>query len=166
VVHQLANMSTHASNCCTTWLLRNKIQTCLKIVKLWHKQTNHTRSNSLCKSLCCANCLTVCGALWITYCLNQSHWLSEKAELPGILCMRWVARGSYVHCIAQEIQHNVVSGTGTSSTKSVCREWGRRVSLRRITNYYRPLPLRVDMFDHKGVWNVYEWRYKGSVCTC
>ena len=25
-----------------TWLLRNKIQTCLKIVKLLHKQSNHT----------------------------------------------------------------------------------------------------------------------------
>jgi hypothetical protein len=43
VVQQLANMSTHASNCCTTWLLRNKIQTCLKIVKLLHSQTTpHT----------------------------------------------------------------------------------------------------------------------------
>jgi len=38
VVQQLANMSMHASNCRTTWLLRSKIQTSLKIVKLLHKQ--------------------------------------------------------------------------------------------------------------------------------
>jgi len=63
VVQQLANMSTPASNCCTTWLLRNKIsnlfenrQTVAQTV-----QPRHTGSNSLRKIPCCANCLTVCG---------------------------------------------------------------------------------------------------------
>jgi len=52
--------------------IKKKIQTCLKINKLLHKQSSHTTnsqatphtlSNSLCNSLCCANCLNMCGDL-------------------------------------------------------------------------------------------------------
>ena len=66
VVQQLANISIQASNCCITWMLCNKIQTSLKIVKLLHKLSNHTItwSNSLHNSMCCTNCWTVYGALY------------------------------------------------------------------------------------------------------
>jgi len=53
VVLQHANMSLHGSNCCTTWLLRNKIQTCFKIVQLLHNQSNHTtRDQTVCSTAC------------------------------------------------------------------------------------------------------------------
>jgi hypothetical protein len=42
VIQQLANTSTHASSCCTRWLLRNEILTCLKIIRLLHKHSQTT----------------------------------------------------------------------------------------------------------------------------
>jgi hypothetical protein len=55
MVQQLANMSMQASNRCATWLLRVEIQTCFKIVKLLHKQPNHTTHDEIvCATACVA----------------------------------------------------------------------------------------------------------------
>ena len=50
-----------ASNCCTTGLLCNKIQTCLKIIK--HTQTvkSHHTDQIVCATACCANRFIVYG---------------------------------------------------------------------------------------------------------
>jgi len=40
-------------NCCTIWLLRNIIHTCLKIAKLLYKQSNHTTHDQIvCATAC------------------------------------------------------------------------------------------------------------------
>jgi len=56
-LHQFTNMSIHAWNSCTTWLLCNKIQTCLYIVKL--AQSNYTTHN---QTVCATDC--VCANFW------------------------------------------------------------------------------------------------------
>ena len=79
VVQQLANMSIHASNCCKTWLLRNKIQTCLKIVKLLHKQSNHPIHDQ-------TVCATACVVQIVWPCMGPLRFMSSQAGLMCTAC--------------------------------------------------------------------------------
>jgi hypothetical protein len=85
--------SIHASNCCTTWLLRNKIQTCLKIITLLHIQSNHTTHN-----------LIVCASGAVA----QTVWPC-MGPLRHLVAYKWLVSHSNVQPIhSEDTSHNLI----------------------------------------------------------
>jgi hypothetical protein len=116
VVQQLANMSIHTSNCCTTWLLRNKIQTCLKIIKLFHKQSNHTsHDQTVCATACVAQIVWPCvGPLRLSLAVIEARFFVQPQP-----CVDW-AEGKTQTDDPERLQL-IDDGTLLFATKWNCR---------------------------------------------
>jgi hypothetical protein len=88
--------------------------------------------------------------------------LTKGTAVPGVLpakCeapnqQRLPARRSYVRCVAQDCQPDVVGGYWHVVYKIRLKRRGRRLS--ELLDYLRMLPRRADIADCKDVRNVQE----------
>jgi hypothetical protein len=131
-------------------LLRNKIQTCLTIVKLLHKQSNHTTHDQpVCATTCVAQTVWPCvyGPLDNVLFEPNALALRKSGTTPGFYAcdgLRDTATCVASHRVASTTWWAVSSRRLTNETReNGGDEWVCRESL----NQCRPLPLTVDMAD-------------------